>query len=230
MLLDPLAPPVDTVLLDDFLRARHLHSDQPATELLEPLATAFAALPYENLTKIIRANETGSAAEARRHPAEVLRDHQRLGTGGTCFALTATLLHLVRSLGLPSEPLLADRRYGPDTHCALLVWLGGRPHLLDPGHLSVRPVPLPEVGEVRLPTAFNEVVLTAREGGRKVDLHTLQQKQRTCRLTFKAQPSDAGEFLRAWDASFDWDMMHYPVLLTPNFFAVGKEILSCVGR
>jgi hypothetical protein len=31
-------------------------------------------------------------------------------------------------------------------------------------------------------------------------------------LTFKLDPVDPGEFLRAWDASFGWDMMTYPVL------------------
>src|SRR5262249_53625221 len=168
--------------------------------------------PYENLTKIIKQHHTGTIAEARRAPGEVLADHLRLGTGGTCFSLTATLLHLVRALGWQAELILADRRYGPDTHCALVVWIGGQPHLLDPGYLIVRPIPLPTQGELRLPTEFNEVVLTARDGGARVDLHTLQKGHKTYRLTFKAEPVAAAEFLRAWDASFDWDMMHYPVL------------------
>ena len=48
--------------------------------------------------------------------------------------------------------------------------------------------------------------------GAKVELHTLQEKQSTYRLTFKATPVDVGEFLRAWDTSFDADMMRYPVI------------------
>lgn len=211
LLTDPLTPPADDILLQRFLMANHLKAGPPKLSL-EQVARAFAGLPYENLSKIIREAETGSPAEARRSPVEVLEDHWHLGTGGTCFSLTAALLHLVRALGFPAEPILADRRYGPDTHCALLAWLDGRPHLLDPGYLIVRPIPLPEQGEVRLPTSFNEVVLAAREGGGKVDLHTIQQGGKTYRLTYRSEPADAGAFLRAWDASFAWDMMHYPVL------------------
>ena len=44
---------------------------------------------------------------------------------------------------LRAEPILADRRYGDDTHSALVVWHEGKPHLLDPGYLIVRPLPLP---------------------------------------------------------------------------------------
>src|SRR5204863_234100 len=66
--------------------------------------------------KIIKDAEAGGVEEARRTPAEVLADHHALGAGGTCFALTATMLHLVRALGFPAEPILADRRYGADTH------------------------------------------------------------------------------------------------------------------
>jgi arylamine N-acetyltransferase len=219
---DPLRHPTpDSAVLAAFLDAGRIDAAGPATEVLGRVATAFARLPYENLTKILKHADAGSPAEARRGPAEVVADHLRLGTGGTCFALTAALLHLVRALGWRAEPVLADRRYGPDTHCALLVWLDGRPHLLDPGYLLVRPVPLPRAGEVRLPTAFNEVVLTARDGGRRVDLHTRQQGGTTYRLTYRADPADAAAFLRAWDASFAWDMMRYPVLTR---VAAGRQI------
>ncbi|MBN1442177.1 MAG: arylamine N-acetyltransferase, partial [Planctomycetes bacterium] len=122
------------------------------------------------------------------------------------------LLEIVRGLGWPAQPILADRRYGADTHCALLVSIEGRPHLLDPGYLILRPVPLDSRREVVIPTDFNRVVLGPREGGERIDLFTEQEGARTYRLTFKTAPVDRGEFLRAWDASFDWDMMRYPLL------------------
>jgi arylamine N-acetyltransferase len=210
---DPLAPPpADSPVLRTFLDVFGIDPSGPRPEVLVRVASAFAGLPYENLSKILRHAQAGSPAESRRSPADVVAEHARLGTGGTCFALTAALLHLVRALGWQAEPLLADRRYGPDTHSGLLVWVDGRPHLLDPGYLIVRPVPLPAAGEVRLPTTFNEVILTARDGGRRVDLHTAQEGQTVYRLTFKADPSDTGAFLRAWDVSFGSDLMRYPVL------------------
>ena len=199
-------------LLRRFLAAHSIETAGQPVEVLTAMTRAFAELPFENLTKIIKDAAAGRAVDARRSPGEVLMDHWSLGTGGTCFALTATLLHLVRALGWQAEPILADRRYGADTHSALLVWIEGQPHLLDPGYLIVQPLPLPKAGEIRVATPFNQLALTAQGGEAKVELATLQQNNRTYRLTFKTNPVDAGEFLRAWDVSFEADMMRYPVL------------------
>jgi arylamine N-acetyltransferase len=171
---------------------------------------AFARLPYENITKIIKRAE--SPGRARRYPEEVIRNHLDWGTGGTCFSLTATLLHLVRDLGWRAEYILADRRYGQDTHCALLVWIDDAPHLLDPGFLITRPIALPAGGELRVQTTFNSLILApdGNQGG--ISLWTVRNRVRTYRLTYKTSPVDSGEFSRAWDASFGWDMMRYPLL------------------
>lgn len=209
---DPLARPQDRELLTGFVQRFRLPTDQPPLDVLRAVAAAFAQLPYENLTKIIKEDVERAAVRARRLPAEVLADHIKAGAGGTCFSLTATLLHLVRSLGWEAEPLLADRRYGENTHCALLVWIDGRPHLLDAGYLILEPIPLDIGTETRIVTDFNELVLTPSADGRRLDLATRGRGQRKHRLTFKTSPADAGEFLHAWDASFDWDMMRYPVL------------------
>ncbi len=209
----PLKPPdAASPILRQFLRLNDIDPSQAPVDLLTASARAFARLPFENLTKIIKDAEAGRVEEARRTPAEVLADHWQHGAGGTCFALTSTMLHLVRALGFQAEPILADRRYGADTHSAFLVWLDGKPHLVDPGYLIVKPLPLPTSGEVRIATPFNELILVAKDGGAKVELYTLQDKHTTYRLTFKTAPVDAGEFLRAWDVSFDADMMRYPVL------------------
>jgi arylamine N-acetyltransferase len=209
----PLLPPeADAPLLQEFLRRSGISAALPPIEKLTAVACAFAALPFENLTKIIREAEAGTAEAARRWPADVLGDHWTLGAGGTCFALTATLLYLVRALGWQAEPILADRRYGADTHSALVVWIGGELRLLDPGYLIVDPLRLPAAGEVRVPTPFNELVLVGKEGGARVELSTVQHGQSTYRLTYKTAPVDAGEFLLAWDVSFEADMMRYPVL------------------
>jgi len=209
---NPLAQPQDRDVLMAFVKHFRLSADRTPRERLRDVATAFTHLPYENLTKIIKEDQEQAAIRSRRLPAEVLADHFRAGAGGTCFSLAATLLHLVRSLGWQAEPLLADRRYGENTHCALLVWIDGRPHLLDPGYLILDPIPLDVRSQTRIVTEFNELVLTPQTGGRRLDLATVAQGQRKHRLTFKTEPADPGEFLQAWDASFDWDMMRYPVL------------------
>ena len=179
---------------------------------LGEIVSAFSRLPYENITKIIKRAEFGTPEKARRYPEEVVRDHISWGAGGTCFSLTAALLHLVRSLGFQAEYILADRRYGQDTHCALLVWLDGVPHLLDPGFLIVDPVPLVRGAERVIETGFNRLGL-AREGSEgRIALTTLRQGSKTYRLTYKTLPVDDGQFQKAWDASFDWEMMQYPLL------------------
>lgn len=212
MTIDPLEPPPsDSAALSLFLEHFTVRRILPPEELLREAASAFSRIPYENLTKLIKLEEAGSAEGARRFPREVLADHISLGAGGTCFSLTAALLHVLRALGFEAQPILADRRYGPNTHCALLVFLESGLCLLDPGFLITRPVPLGGLSQLRLPTEFNDVILTRRAGDR-IDLHTIQRGNRTYRLTFKASPADRGEFLKAWDESFGWDMMRYPLL------------------
>ena len=215
--VDPLEPPAaDSPALRLFLAHFGVRSGPPTLALLESAAAAFSRLPYENLTKILKEAREGNPTRARRGPLEVVQDHLSLGAGGTCFSLTAAFLHLLRALGFDAEPILADRHYGPDTHCAVLVRLEGTPYLLDPGYLLARPVPLEGSGETRVETPFNEVLLRPEEGapkgGEKLELWTCQEGAPSHRLTFRVSPADPGVFLRAWDASFGWDMMRYPLL------------------
>lgn len=210
--MNPTVPLRGDETLRQFLAHFALDAAAPPERLLRQVVNAFARLPYENLTKIIKDATAGRPAEARRGPAEVIADHAAFGTGGTCFALTAALLHLLRALGWQAEPLLADRPYGPDTHCALAVWLDGRPHLIDPGYLLTEPVPLGAPAEHRVATSFHEVQLVPRAAGSKLDLYTVNRGQGTLRITFKTEPADWGQFLKVWDTSFAWDMMRYPLL------------------
>ena len=214
--------PADSRLLLDYLRHFRIDPSTDRRQLLHSVISHFSVLPYENLTKILKHSQLESAERSRRSPAEVLQDHIRLGAGGTCFSLTATLLHLVRSLGWTAQPILADRRYGQDTHCALLVWMDDCPHLVDPGYLIIDPIPLEPRQPRTILTGFNRLLLEPRTADRW-DLSTIESDPRASpgaedptgikyRLTFKTQPADPGQFLRAWNASFAWDMMQYPLL------------------
>ena len=211
-----LAPTSDSPALGLFREHFGLPSetflDASPESLLEAVARSFARIPYENLTKIVKDEREGAPERARRGPLEVLRDHIELGTGGTCFSLTAAMLHVLRGLGFSAEPLLADRPYGVNTHCAITVDLNGSPHLIDPGFLIVKPIPLEITAETRIETPFNELTLLPGRGGTTLELSTAQDGRRTPRITFKTDPVDSSELLRAWDASFEWDMMRYPLL------------------
>jgi arylamine N-acetyltransferase len=199
-------------VLTDFMEHFGIKPGEPARQLLGSVAMAFASLPYENITKIIKWAEAGSAERARRYPEEVIRNHIHWGSGGTCFSLTSALACLVRGLGWRADYILADRRYGQDTHCALLVWIDDVPHILDPGYLIITPVPVPEKGELEVPTAFNRLILVPEVDQNRISLSTARMGRKIYRLTYKMSPADEGEFLRAWDESFNWDMMRYPLL------------------
>ncbi len=196
----------------DFINHFGIKPKAPPRRLLEDVVTAFSHLPYENITKIIKHAESGSAQKARHYPEEVIRNHIAWGTGGTCFSLTATLCYLVRSLGWPAEYILADRRYGTDTHCALLVWIEGKVHLLDPGFLIFHAVELSPEREQQIDTGCNHLILAPDQDVNRISLFTVRRGKRNYRLTYKTSPVDEGEFLKAWDASFDWEMMQYPLL------------------
>jgi arylamine N-acetyltransferase len=200
------------MLLDEFSRHFAIDGRAEPLEVLNAVIAAFSRLPYENLTKIIKSARHGRGEAARRCPEEVLADHRRWGTGGTCFSLTAALARLLRSAGWGAEPLLADRRYGANTHCALRVDIDGKLHILDPGFLVARPVPIGGEEEQRIALPTGKAVLRPASGGARIDLFTQRQDGEVYRLTYRTAPVDASEFYRAWDDSFDWEMMRYPVL------------------
>lgn len=191
---------------------RIVPADKAPDTLLEEVISRFSRIPYENLTKIIKFAAVRDRGRARRSPPEVMKDHIACRTGGTCFSLTETILHLVRALGWEAQPVLADRRYGSNTHCAFVMRLQGNPFLLDPGFLITKPVPLIKNGEIFIDNGFNRLLLRARENGCLLDLYTLEGARPVYRLTYKTRPVDRGEFIAAWDASFGWEMMRYPLV------------------
>lgn len=181
-------------------------------DLVEAVAEAFKLLPYENLTKILKASSVISAQSAMRYPDEVIGDYLTWGTGGTCFSLTASIVAVYDALGIEAYPVLADRHYGVDTHCGLvLVMPEGKVLLLDPGFLMCRPVALPTDHPVFVDTGFNRMELRPVGNGR-LELYTIVKTNRKLRLTFKTVPVSDEMFRNAWERSFAFEMMTYPVL------------------
>ncbi len=189
--LDPTA-----VFCDSFgIRRR-----RPDLDLLHELGHAFRALPYENLTKLIKKHR-GDDGERQRLPPEVLDDHLRHGTGGTCFALTTLFTGVLTQLGYPCRPVLCDMRHAPDSHCALVVELATGPHLLDPGYLLHRPLLIEHAQPTTEQTA--QLVKSSPDGS-TYDLRTFG----TWRYRVKLAPVSPSQFQSLWLASFDWTMMN----------------------
>lgn len=202
-------------LSPDFLKAFLLRTGiDPLLDkrtLIVRVAEAFSHLPYENLTKIIKADTVVGPRSAMRYPDEVIGDWLRWGTGGTCFSLTAAIIAVYDGLGIEAHPVLADRHYGTDTHCGLIIFGSEGTQLLDPGYLLFTPTLISETMTVSVSTGFNRIELRPSGNGR-LELHTIVKGESKLRLTYKMQPVDAEGFGRAWEQSFAWEMMTYPVL------------------
>ena len=74
---NPLADPEpESPALAAFVKHFRLQPATPGEALVENVATAFSAIPYENLTKVLRQDQAGGGA-ARRGPEEVIGEHIR---------------------------------------------------------------------------------------------------------------------------------------------------------
>lgn len=193
----------------DFLRVARVAPVKPGFDYLCRLSRAFGRLPYENLTKILRAAEHADVETRLRTPDIILADHLDLGAGGTCFSLTNFFEQVLCFAGFETSIILCDRSYGAETHCALIVNVDGKRCLVDPGYLLEAPIEIPVRGEsvqngqsctvrlVRLGESRQLVLFTERGGISKI------------RYRFKDAPADRERFVERWIDSFDWAMMRH---------------------
>lgn len=207
---------LDPILYQLLTYHRYPTEGAPST-LLGYTLEAFSRIPYENLSKIVRHAESCNS-RAKESPAELIHGYIEHGTGGTCFPLTKTLVHVVRSLGYEAYPILADRRYGTDTHCAVIARLTSNDwELLDPGYLIHTPCRLPDTYQLRYELPFSAIELRPEGTPSRVALYTHSLNESGVlhpryRLTYKIHPVSDTECDAAWDRSFDWEMMRYPII------------------
>ena len=197
-----------------FLTHFQLRREGPDLEFLSRLVRAFAQLPYENLTKIIKNSRERDPTRKLRMPDEVIEEHIRYGTGGTCFSLTFTLQQILEGCGFECYPVMADRSYGPDTHCALIVLLQGQKFLVDPGFLLSRPLPLTQdpIAAYKFPANLVQLEKSELEHPTRAvsgyRVCTLNGSGKKWRYTLKERPISAEEFREHWLRSFSWNMMN----------------------
>ncbi len=203
---------ISSQILQRFLIRCGINQSEDRASLVYRVAEAFSRIPYENLTKIIKTDAMVTPSSSMRYPDELISDYLKWGTGGTCFSLTAAVIAIYNALGIEAHPVLADRYYGPDTHCGLIMVQPKGLLLLDPGYLLFTPVLLPRLQPVTVHTGYNSVELVPLNNGEKVEFHTVVKGNRKMRLVYKIRPVDAMTFARAWEESFKWEMMTYPVL------------------
>ena len=175
---------------------------------LEHIAARFALIPYENLTKIIRASEIGDRVDRRRSPDTVLQEYRRWGAGGTCFSLTYCLNALLKAYGYEPSFRMADLGNTRNNHCMVVVRYNDRDYLIDPGYLITIPLPLPSHGAVIHPTRLHPIRIEREQHGRNYYLSTLETSGEKFRYTLHHQICPEDKFINYWIDSFRWTMMN----------------------
>lgn len=185
-------------------------------EVLE-LCRRFADVTYENLTKIVRYEQAGSAARARDLDDCFENDLDSWMGGGTCFSMTWFVYRELLALGLAPRLLMGHKRKERNVHCALLVAFEGGEFLFDPGYLIFEPLELPKLlplstlpSEACFPLVPNAVKLVRRRGS--LELWTGYAGQMKLRFEFDLAGVSEAEFKVHWSESFGREMMTYPVL------------------
>lgn len=94
------------------------------------LCNQISNITYENLTKIIRLEQTGSATGARKLDDSDQNDIDSWMGGGTCFSMTWHLYQALSDMGFKPRLVMGHKRKERNIHCALI--------LPDPDQLGVR--------------------------------------------------------------------------------------------
>ena len=190
------------------MRAHNLSASRSRPELFEQLVKAFARLPYENISKIIKLSQQRDSPERIRQPDEVVRDHLRERLGGTCFSLTFTLQAILSRSGFFCYPVMAHMRVGRNIHCALVVLVEGTKYLVDPGYLFGRPVELDPERLISFRNEFSRVQIAFQPENSCYHLYTITEQERKWRYSVSDKPVSPHEFLQHWQASFTKNAMH----------------------
>jgi arylamine N-acetyltransferase len=171
------------------------------------VARSFSNIPYENVTKILKESRTIGSQARLRLTEEVLADHLRWGTGGTCFSLCNALKDVLDQCNFEAQIAMADMAYGSNIHCAVVAKVAGRLFLLDPGYLLHEPIAVPDAGiEIMKKTAMNTVFLQ-NENRDVHSLHTLEGEKRKWRYRLRTSVISREEFIGHWSRSFSLNSM-----------------------
>lgn len=196
-------------VIKDYLKLVKLRTERPSLRGLGRIVRSFHRMPYENLTKIVMLFEHGEPEKRLRMPDTVFSDHMTFGAGGTCFSLTYFFWQILLYCGYDPYPVLCDRSYGPDTHCALIVKLDGCKYLVDPGYLVEAPLLVPPFGESVQDLPSARIKLARLGNSSQLILVTERDGKARVRYRLKDTHVSFDFFKERWLDSFDWAMMRH---------------------
>jgi arylamine N-acetyltransferase len=186
-----------------------IHAKDPDLAQLRRIGTAFAHLPYENVTKILKEARSSDIHQKLRKTDEVLSDHLRWNTGGTCFSLCNALLSVLQNSGFEAFVAMADMHYGANIHCVVIVALPEGRFVLDPGYLLHIPIRLPDSNFEQTTKTVMNTVIVQNEGEQNFSLFTIEHSQRKWRYRLRAYPVSIEEFEAHWIHSFSLNSMEH---------------------
>jgi hypothetical protein len=191
------------------------------------LCNRLSGVTYENLTKIIRLEQSGSATRARNLDDSFQNDVDSWMGGGTCFSMTWHLYQSFKDMGLSPRLVMGHKRKEQNIHCALVLsdvdsiastrLQNDISYLFDPGYLIFDPLPLPQpapfgTGEAFFPLVPNSVRLV-RPAQDALELWTGGAGgPMKLRFEYPLEGVSVEEFKQHWSESFYREMMTYPVL------------------
>ena len=162
---------------------------------------AFKAIPYENVSKLLRQKRWGGGDELLlRLPDQVWHDFLEYKLGGTCYSLTFFLEVILANIGFECYPVSADMNWGRDVHCGLVVMLEGVHWWCDPGYLLLTPMALTGKGQQIYRTESSGVQLSY--DGLTYRLGTFHGRDNKWRYSFIDRKCERSDFLNYWLASF----------------------------
>ena len=88
---------------------------------IQDICDKLSKVTYENLTKIIRLESTGSSTAAQKLDDSFQNDVDAWMGGGTCFSMTWHLYQVFRDMGLSPRLVMGHKRKERNIHCALIL-------------------------------------------------------------------------------------------------------------
>jgi arylamine N-acetyltransferase len=194
--------------VDLFFKHFNLSRKNPDLIFLRQIIEKFAAIPYENISKIIQLSQAWNSGVQIRLPNQVIEEHVTQNLGGTCFSLTFALQSILFQSGFIGYPVMAHMRAGRNIHCALVVELNAAKYLVDPGYLLNEPLLLEPATCRVYHREFGGVELRYTRDTDTFDLFTFENQEIKWRYQFQDRFCPPDEFLQHWTASFTMAMMH----------------------
>ena len=200
---------------------------------IQDICDKLSKVTYENLTKIIRLESTGSSTAAQKLDDSFQNDVDAWMGGGTCFSMTWHLYQVFKDMGLSPRLVMGHKRKEKNIHCALILpdpdslsplvcseftsVLSSNEYLFDPGYLIFDPLPIPLPPPQGKGIAFFPLVPnTVRLDRPTVDSMALWTggagAPMKLRFEYPVEGVSVEEFKLHWNESFYREMMTYPVL------------------